>query len=83
MSRIRTQLGKGQGKVLVLSQGRDCGFSHICTPRVLGTKKGLNKYQLCALGLEIYGSPLRRLLGGTELSWQDIEYGGKKDEDCR
>lgn len=87
MSWIRTQLGKRQGKALSLSQGRDPGFTHICTPRLLATKEGLNKCRLSALGLEIYGSPLGRLVGGTELSWQDTECGGGAaaggDIDCR
>lgn len=68
MSWIWTQLGKGEMKALFLSQGRDHGYIHICMPRGLGTKEGLSKYQLSSLGLEIYGSPLGRLLGDTELS---------------
>lgn len=42
------------------------GSFHFST--VLGTIEGLKKYQLSALGLEIYESLLRRLLRGTELN---------------
>ena len=52
--------------------GRDCGFIHLCTLRVLGTKERLLKYQQVLWAWSVWIS-LGKTPGRGELGQKDVQ----------